>query len=122
MTERSADQQNLIVHDVIREIINKRIYPDYCNNKIIRKEILRWCEGIHDNARIEILNKRCVEVKEIEKERGIVIKGKAIKKNRHQKSVNNVKRKEIIIQSIINRNNRKIDKINILNKWVEYWN
>ena len=68
--ERSWDEKNMVLHDVIKGIVDKRLYWDNCD-KNIKQEILNWIERIHLDVRNKIWNERCEIIKEKEKELGI---------------------------------------------------
>ena len=65
--ERSNDNIDNVIHDIIRGIFNKLICPEYCENKKIRKEITNWMKNIYRDARKDIWIYRCEQIKEEEK-------------------------------------------------------
>jgi len=98
--ERSADKKHLIIYGVIRGIINKRIYRDEINNKVIKEKILEWIKNIHKDIREKIWNYRCEKMKEKEKELQIVINKRIGQRNkrlntREQKKMKKWKNQEI---------------------------
>jgi hypothetical protein len=80
--ERSSYSNSWIIYDIIKGYVNNQLFF-YNNNKfdkIIEKEIIRWIENIHKEARIKIWNARCDKVKNLEKNAGIIIDKKICKK------------------------------------------
>lgn len=66
---KAISNNDTILHEVIRGIINKLLCPDYCN-KVIKEEILQWIKNINEDVRNKIWNKRCEKIKNKEKKLG----------------------------------------------------